>query len=515
MATEPSGSSKDNNNQGAGTIENRADIPIQKGLEPSEITEELPSGQHGTRKNIILETPTRTQEEAREDFLRINMPPTPTPSPSPRRVIFTPCGTPSPGFAKSNESPGPSSSKSRSTIKTLLPKLSFKFRNTNSEIEKAAFLALEGSATVTAKKPFLSRTLSRIKSNGKKTSSLPVTPIAHSNPGSVHGGNMAFAYPTIAVEKGLQLPIHRSRSVPTFTVEGNATPLGGMFRIVRTIRPLDEKIATTTSVASPTNDTVENEDGGEDIPEEEAVCRICMVELGEGANTFKLECSCKGELSLAHQECAVKWFRIKGNRTCDVCKQEVQNLPVTLLRVQTALGSRGQQAEISQYRVLQDAPILVVVNMLAYFCFLEQLLVSNMGSSAVAMSLPFSCILGLLASMTATTMVRRKHVWIYATVQFGLVVLSAHLFYSLAHMQAVLAILLATFAGFGAVMFGASILVEILNWRRRWLAQLNQQNGSQEGIPVPPGQSSPATHQAQINSQHTASNVGDTPVQMS
>lgn len=255
MATEPSGSSKDNNNQGAGTIENKADIPIQKGLEPSEITEELPSGQHGTRQNIILETPTRTQEEAREDFLRINMPPTPIPSPSPRRVIFTPCGTPSPGFAKSNESPGPSSSKSRSTIKTLLPKLSFKFRNTNSEIEKAAFLALEGSATVTAKKPFLSRTLSRIKSNGKKTSSLPVTPIAHSNPGSVHGGNMAFAYPAIAVEKGLQLPIHRSRSVPTFTEEGNATPLGGMFRIVRTIRPLDEKIATTTSMASPTNDT--------------------------------------------------------------------------------------------------------------------------------------------------------------------------------------------------------------------------------------------------------------------
>lgn len=125
------------------------------------------------------------------------MPPTPTPSP--RRVIFSPC--PSPVFTKSNESPGPSTSKNKSTIKTLLPKLSFKFRNTNSEIEKAAFLALEGSAaTVAPKKPFLSRTLSRMKSRGWKTSSLPVSPVAHSNPVSIHGGK---AYPAMAIVSSL------------------------------------------------------------------------------------------------------------------------------------------------------------------------------------------------------------------------------------------------------------------------------------------------------------------------
>ena len=101
--------------------------------------------------------------------------------------------------------------------------------------------------------------------------------------------------------------------------------------------------------------SVKNEDGGEDIPEEEAVCRICMVELGEGGNTFKLECSCKGDLSLAHRGCAVKWFTIKGNRTCDVCKQEVQNLTVTLLRVQNGLAQNGLAhnmlgADASRYR---------------------------------------------------------------------------------------------------------------------------------------------------------------------
>uniref|UniRef100_A0A2P2L5W5 Uncharacterized protein n=1 Tax=Rhizophora mucronata TaxID=61149 RepID=A0A2P2L5W5_RHIMU len=116
--------------------------------------------------------------------------------------------------------------------------------------------------------------------------------------------------------------------------------------------------------------------------------------------------------------------------------------------------------------------------MLAYFCFLEQLLVEKMGTRAIAISLPFSCVLGLLSSMISSTMVKRRFVWVYAAVQFALVVLFAHIFYSLVVVHAVLSILLATFAGFGVAMSGSSILIEFLRWRRTWYAQSEQHNDS-------------------------------------
>ncbi|KAG5150742.1 hypothetical protein JHK84_027214 [Glycine max] len=388
MATEAAGSSKDNINQGHGTTENRADTPIQKGPASSEITEEFPREQHGTRQNLILDIPAISQEEARKDYARINMPLT---SP-PRRLIFPP------GLS-------------------------------------------------------------------------PVFPRSKKYPGSVHGGNLAFAE---TAKKELNFPIRRSRSAPMLNKEGNS-PVRGMFRIVPTTLRLDEKIATTPPMTSPIHDTVKNEDVGEDIPEEEAVCRICMVELGEGGNTFKLECGCKGDLSLAHRGCAVKWFTIKGNRTCDVCKQEVQNLTVTLLRVQNGLAQNGLAqnglahnmlgADASRYRFWPDFAILVVINMLAYFWFH----VSNMGSGTIVHCLAFSCVLGSLASFTATVMV---------------------------------------------VMCGNFILTEILKWRGRSLAQSNQQQGSQEAVP-PPDQSSTIPHQAQIGSEQTESNLGESHAQRS
>lgn len=114
----------------------------------------------------------------------INMPPSPIPTP--KRVNFSPL--PSPNRLKLNASPGPST-KPKSSIKNLLPRLSFKFRNTNSDIEKAAIIALQVSPEMPSTS--IPRTFSLSKLFTPKmdrTASLPTSPILHSNPESAHGG---------------------------------------------------------------------------------------------------------------------------------------------------------------------------------------------------------------------------------------------------------------------------------------------------------------------------------------
>ncbi|KAJ0244023.1 RING/U-box superfamily protein [Hirschfeldia incana] len=435
----------------------------------AEITKEISPSQHERWRDLVFDIQFRAQEN---DFLRANGSFTPTPSPVSKRFNFSPMASPRIGRRGVSMSP-PSSSRRSTTLKNVF---NFKNRNNNADIEEGDGRYNKSNIPRTW---CLTNLLTPRKS--KKTKSLPVTPLTHSNPESMHGSYAVDQVTSMKRER--TLPIRRSRSSPTLIdKDGNVKPVG-VLRVVPTPSRLDTESLEMMH---------QHEDGGEDVPEEEAVCRICMVELGEDSEAFKMECMCKGELALAHRECTIKWFTIKGNVTCDVCKQDVTNLPVTLLLVEDDphgdWSREEEHTEISDMNEWQDVPILVTLSVLAYFSFLEQLLVMDMKSSAVAVALPFACIIGLLGSVTSTTMVKRKYVWLFATIQYCFVILFGHVFYSRLNVkQPVTCIVLATMVGFGLTMSGAAVITVFMEWRRNH-AHHRHQPASTGQVVTPPFQ---------------------------
>ncbi|KAF0935849.1 hypothetical protein E2562_036369 [Oryza meyeriana var. granulata] len=290
------------------------------------------SCQNLRRPNLSLQIPTRAFDDLVPTSTRINI-------------------SPSPSSARSGLPPRPNSTRAKSSIRSIIPQRSFKAKSSFQDGDQTVLL-VPGTPSLAGQqvKPTTSRSFSFTKVisslSAKRTHSLPVTPVATSGPSS-HEGHADNLPSTVKNE--VETQIRRSLSAPGNhkSKDLRRTASSGLIRVIPTTpRPVPAE--TTAS-----NDGIEEavdvpEDGGEDIPEEDAVCRICLVELNEGGETLKLECSCKGELALAHQECAIKWFSIKGNKTCDVCKQEVQNLPVTLLRIQIRTVNRRSPNGVQQ-----------------------------------------------------------------------------------------------------------------------------------------------------------------------
>lgn len=210
----------------------------------SEIIEEISINSHQKRQNLAIEIPSRTNEISTEDFMRINMPL--TPPRTPKKVNFSPM--PSPRYPTFIETPSPS--RCKTSMKNLLPRLSFKFRNTNLDIERAAILALGDTPRERKEKHLIRRTLSLSKifmTRTKKASSLPVTPIAHSNPESLHGGNTSDS----DGKGGTSLYMHRSRSVPELNKDGNSRltkSTSGVYRVVPTTPRAANKPELNTSL---------------------------------------------------------------------------------------------------------------------------------------------------------------------------------------------------------------------------------------------------------------------------
>ncbi|XP_059667896.1 uncharacterized protein LOC132313227 [Cornus florida] len=62
-------------------------------------------------------------------------------------------------------------------------------------------------------------------------------------------------------------------------------------------------------------------------------CRICHLTLessnSESGVAIELGCSCKDDLAAAHRHCAEAWFKIKGNKTCEICNSVARNVFAT------------------------------------------------------------------------------------------------------------------------------------------------------------------------------------------
>ncbi|KAJ4968933.1 hypothetical protein NE237_015634 [Protea cynaroides] len=297
----------------------------------------------------------------------------------------------------------------------------------------------------------------------KRCVSLPVTPASNLLP--------SVSTPTIAkklvelqkscLQKGeVTGKVSRSLSVPVRNVV-----------IVRSMSFASRKEHSEVDSGDGQITPIHMEDEDEEIPEEQAVCRICLVELSEGGNTLKMECSCKGDLRLTHEECAVKWFSIKGNKKCDVCGQEVLNLPVTLVRGQSSVqrasgqGNNRQSSNSQSQSAWKDLAVLVLISTICYFFFLEQLLVQEMKAQAALFAAPFSLTLGIMGSILAVLLAIKEYTWTYASLEFVLVAVTLHLFYSLLHLNPVYGIMLSSLLGFGTAMALHSLYVHIYAWR--------------------------------------------------
>lgn len=60
-------------------------------------------------------------------------------------------------------------------------------------------------------------------------------------------------------------------------------------------------------------------------------CRICQLSMDfanheESEVPIELGCSCKDDLAACHKHCAEAWFKIKGNKTCEICGSLASNV---------------------------------------------------------------------------------------------------------------------------------------------------------------------------------------------
>lgn len=135
----------------------------------TEIVEEVPPVHYGKRPRLSVEIPSK---DLGNPSVRITVPRSPSSS-----TEVNLCTASTPTSANIFMSPTPSS-KGKTSIKNLLPKLSFRFRSSATESEKHNVLVPEASGGQTENRSaFRSLSFTRFIPQVSRTSSLPVIPV--------------------------------------------------------------------------------------------------------------------------------------------------------------------------------------------------------------------------------------------------------------------------------------------------------------------------------------------------
>lgn len=89
-------------------------------------------------------------------------------------------------------------------------------------------------------------------------------------------------------------------------------------------------LATAAAAAAATTTTTTNNNNRVEGERDCRICRICHLGLESNSHEsgvpIQLGCSCKDDLAAAHKQCAEAWFKIRGNKTCEICNSIARNV---------------------------------------------------------------------------------------------------------------------------------------------------------------------------------------------
>ncbi|CAM8966413.1 unnamed protein product [Rhodiola kirilowii] len=290
-----------------------------------ETVEESPTGQHLLQQDVLSETKS-------EEFVKIDMPS--NLSPTPKKVY------------EEDSSVGVSSTPNS------------EYQSGTLSMEEVAVLALGNPQLPPSDKLMPALPIHR-------AISLPAIPTRPFNLSSTDDSHIALNTNGVGEQ-----PIYRSRSVPVSYSDAIMREEDH----VKVLRVVPNRRMSERNTALLSASAIHNVDE-DDITEDEAVCRICLGELGEEA--FKLECDCKGDLALVHKQCIQRWFNIRGNRTCEICRKKVRNVAVKVKRMRSVNLNFLRETPVTYEEMIwNEALLLYVISWIAYMLFIKVLQVS-------------------------------------------------------------------------------------------------------------------------------------------